>query len=473
MTLPDNRSNADVLRPERCVVLDGGPCAACTEDVKLEQEELEQMIEELQNRRRALRTVMNENHDHFIQKFPPEIISHIFIQYAPPSASRDKKDRSALRLGSVCRKWRQLAWAMPQLWSSLVIGPEKVPLGLTAEWLERSASLPLTIRFYNYSDQNKGVSQILNKHSARWYDIHLDILPTYFSFLNGSSEGNILHRLVLRSATCRPAHSDPQKFSMKSELRPTDLTLLRVALPCIDIIWNNLTVASVSRIDVGDCVELIRRAPLLQTLRMREIDSLSGIFFPLPNTRIVHPRLHSLEISIIKAGFLDSVCFPSLEKWTHNHRPFRLGEMISFIEWSSRLKMFQLSINNIPADQVIQFFRHLSSLEFLELRLVPARRQVITMELIDMLVCASAESPLFLPCLKSLKFVFHAFFLWESLPQIFALPRWRSLRVKVNPPPDGNEHVAKLLRGLVEKGFDLSIDGEGEIDMPPEDKWYY
>jgi hypothetical protein len=64
----------------------------------------------LQSRRRALRTVMNENHDHLIHKFPPEIASHIFIQYAPPSMYRDREDRSTpLLLGAVCRKWRQLA----------------------------------------------------------------------------------------------------------------------------------------------------------------------------------------------------------------------------------------------------------------------------------------------------------------------------------------------------------------------------
>jgi len=90
-----------------------------------------------------------------------------------------------------------------------------------------------------------------------------------------------------------------------------------------------------------------------------------------------------------------------------------------------------------------------------------------------MLVSASAESPLFLSCLKSLKFVSEAIFPWESLPQIFALPRWRSLRVKVDAPPGGSDHVAKLLRGLVKEGFDLSIDAEGEIDTPPEDVWYY
>ena len=483
MKVPRDQRNTvqkKVLRPKRCAVLDGKPCAACTEDIKLEQEirELEQMIEKLHNRRRALRTVMNENHDHLIHKFPPEIASHIFIQYAPPSVNSYKGGRSTpLLLGSVCRKWRQLAWATPQLWSSIVIGPDKVPLGLVAEWLERSASLPLTIKFYGYSGQLKGVSQILNKHSARWYDMYLYIPPTFFRRFDGLSQGNILHRLVLRTNTSPNTHSDPPKFSMKSEPRPTDLTLLEVGLPCVVIIWNNLTVASLSEIDVGDCVELIRRAPLLHTLRMREINSLSGIF-PLPNTRIVHPHLHALELQITdrsaSVGFLDSVCLPSLEQWIHERDIFLVEHMISFIEWSPRLKVLKVSTDNIPDHQVAQLLSHLSTLELLELRSFQDRYYRIS-DLIYLL-CASGESTLFLPRMQSLEFVCTSSgsFPWDSLDQLFVSPRWRSLRVKVNVRRgwrDVEDESVDLLRELIDKGFDLSVGDE--IDALQEGTWHY
>ena len=152
--------------------------------------------------------------------------------------------------------------------------------------------------------------------------MNLYIPPTSFPRFEGSSQGNILNRLVLHSPAYEP-YPDPPKFSMKSEPRPTDLTLLGVGLPRVVIIWNNLTVASVSKIDVGDCVELIRRAPVLHTLRMRAIQCpISGIF-PLPNTKVVHPHLRSLVIEQFNhrpfIGFLDSVSFPSLEQWSHNH----------------------------------------------------------------------------------------------------------------------------------------------------------
>jgi Mg2+ and Co2+ transporter CorA len=51
------------------VASDGKPCSACTEDIELEKEikELEDQIEKMHTKRRALRTVMNENHDQLIQ----------------------------------------------------------------------------------------------------------------------------------------------------------------------------------------------------------------------------------------------------------------------------------------------------------------------------------------------------------------------------------------------------------------------
>lgn len=101
MIIPGSQCNAKVLRPERCEVLDDKPCSACTEDIELEKEitgELEHSIEKLQSRHHTLRTVMNENHDHLIQKFPPEIVSHILF-HIPPQVLRDKNGSTATKIG--------------------------------------------------------------------------------------------------------------------------------------------------------------------------------------------------------------------------------------------------------------------------------------------------------------------------------------------------------------------------------------
>jgi len=249
----------------------GKPCVACTEDIELEKEmnELEIKIEEILVKRRALRTVMNENHDPLIYSFPTEITSHIFMQYAMPSALFDRDNRSTpLYLGVVCRKWRQLAWATPRLWSSLLVGfrlrgqyncsNESDLPQLVAEWLDRSASLPLTIRLdlsgQGFEDHGDGVYcdmiNILNKHSGKWYDLHFNLPMRHLHRLHGSLQENILRRLLLcyHRPFFEPSHFST--FSMIHKPSPTDLTLMAVGLPYVDIIWNNLTIASVD--EIGD-----------------------------------------------------------------------------------------------------------------------------------------------------------------------------------------------------------------------------
>ena len=169
----------------------GNSVQPSTEDIELEKEmnELEIRIEKIHIRRRVLRsTTMNENHDLLIHKFPPEIASHIFTQYSSPSVSINKIYKiRLLYLGAVCQKWRQFAWATPELWTSLYISfggkyDDDQPQ-LVTEWLERSASLLLTVRYVDRWGLIPGgdkIIVILNKHSARWHDMHFEVSPSPF-----------------------------------------------------------------------------------------------------------------------------------------------------------------------------------------------------------------------------------------------------------------------------------------------------
>ena len=203
-----SQCNIKVFRPEECIVSNGGPCDACAKDIELEKEikKLELEIQKINSMRRRLRTAMNANHDPFIHKFPFEIVSHIFIQCAPPSACFDKGDRaSALYLGAVCQKWRQLAWATSGLWNSLYFKiskhwpeqceKEKYLPQLVAEWLERSSGRPLTIRFEDrsgwpdlYEEYRQEIINTLNKHSASWQDMQFGLQAHDLHRLCGSSQ---------------------------------------------------------------------------------------------------------------------------------------------------------------------------------------------------------------------------------------------------------------------------------------------
>jgi hypothetical protein len=497
-----NRCSTKVLRPERCVVWDGSghPCTACTEDIKLEKEikGLENSIENLHIRRRVLRTVMNKNHDRFIHRFPPEIASQIFIHHSPPILLFGKQwiTRSPpLHLGAVCQKWRQLAWATPELWTSLRIslgeyGNYEALPQLVTEWLERSATLPLTIKFVDDSYQMYGdepevhseVINILNGHSARWHDMYFDLPDRHLRRLCGSSQGtHVLHQLVFsgdRWSADEPNISDHDLpiFSMKYKPSPTHFRLRTFPLASVDISWNFITVASLDEISVGECVEFLRRSPLLESLSLNRIKHSPSRIFPVSKTRIPCLHLHSLELlkideTTVVAEILDSMHLPALERWIHCDCPLSLDNMISFAEYSSLslcLKEFRINGNASLYEAVTDLLHRLSSLQVLQLKFQWFFRQPpINEELLHVLCAPMGEPPPFLPHLQSLEFNSSFPISWESIPQILVSPSRRSLKIKVdyicyNDSENIPYEAAKRLLEMVEQGFDLTIFRNGQ-----------
>lgn len=258
------------------MVWDGHACPACNEDITLEKE-LESSIEKekIHIKRRALRTVMNENHDRFIHRFPPEIASQIFIQCCPSSAFFDKWEATRSRrlcLGAVCQRWRQLAWATPELWTSLRIAlppfqNNEELLQLVSEWLERSSTLPLTVYLtvmhLDYHPGDAVFAQVinnLNNHSVRWHNVHFKLPARHLNRLCGSSQGSILRTLVLSCIMYPWGEPNPSKlptFTMKCKPSPTQLTLTRFNLASVDIFWNFITVASFDDISLDECIEFL------------------------------------------------------------------------------------------------------------------------------------------------------------------------------------------------------------------------
>ncbi|KIM47374.1 hypothetical protein M413DRAFT_439059 [Hebeloma cylindrosporum] len=464
-----------VLRPESCTILDGNPCAACTEDIECEKEikELQKQIQELESRiaklhlrRRPLRTAMNENHDRLIHRFPSEIASHIFLQCSPPSTIFDGyKMINTLYLGSVCQKWRQLAWATPDLWTSLNIGPpmerNEGLLQLIAEWLERSASLPLTITLEDRSgrfDKVDEVIELLNKHSARWHDMRLDIPAHLLERLSGSSQENMLRRLFIRDP--KSGRSQLSTFTMKTKPRLTDLALAIAGISYVDIVWNNLTVASVGSMGVDNCLELIRRAPLLKILKLGAINPSSNVFpVPGPNARIVHPCIHSLDVlgiwqEAVAVEFFDSLRLPSLERFIQDLSHLSMDSLASIIsDLPHCLKALKIGAETENVDQLPRLLSNLPSLEILGFWEPPPTDEFFTQ------LCASAQSPQYLPRLRSLEFNTEFPFPWESLPKIFTVTRWKSLKVTVDTQFDYlvDRKIAKQLLELVDEGYDLSV----------------
>jgi hypothetical protein len=94
-------------------------------------------------------------------------------------------------------------------------------------------------------------------------------------------------------------------------------------------------------IGVDECIEFLRRCPLLESLVLSRINPSFGAF-PGSKTRIHCLHLRSFELSnifheLVVTEILNSVCLPALERWVYWHTPFVSDSMISLARYSSCL----------------------------------------------------------------------------------------------------------------------------------------
>ncbi|TDL20077.1 hypothetical protein BD410DRAFT_391139 [Rickenella mellea] len=176
-----------------------------------------------------------------IHKLPPELLGKIFHHCAShqkcwPGVIRlpNPSVREApLKLGRICRSWRQLVLSDPSLWSRLWLGGDmgrpRNDLVTLDEWLARSQLTPLwlAINYVAVSDDDdvEYVNRIMAKvisHSERWKYLDLN-LPS-------PCKGPILTQLSKRSPNLEFLHiritgEEPVKIDLSSQTSLIDLSL--------------------------------------------------------------------------------------------------------------------------------------------------------------------------------------------------------------------------------------------------------
>ena len=136
-----------------------------------------------------------------IDDLPVEVLSKIFILALPKDEEFIKgKHRflpplpNPLSFCAVCSRWRSFALATPQLWKRVFV---YVPLSISGaetrlkaayliSWIERSASLPLTL-FISYGittslielGPEAPIVHLLNRYATRWEALYLQYAGTY------------------------------------------------------------------------------------------------------------------------------------------------------------------------------------------------------------------------------------------------------------------------------------------------------
>ena len=467
--------------------------------------ELERTIQELQEKRRILRTRMNATHDPFNFKFPPEIASLIFSlslekdDYEPGQSALCKLPTPFL-LGSVSRSWRQLARSTPQLWStiSFTLVKKKTnalsPLPFIIDWLQLSGNLPLALWIFEdaesslYWETRFPVVDALNQHSGRWHKVvfHLDI--QYLRHFRGTDSPSNLYDLEIinQGGWGWNTYDSPSTyFSMISKPSPVRLTIDSPLLSGIDIAWSNVTRLTLRQIQAKECVEAFKLAPLLESCTLshlnlnrafRDDDDDDDLWAPLlsPQPIFRHKCLRKLFLAHTEArsliGFINVVEFPSLEELSYRltYDSGKKGLIPHLKRSGNHLKWLTLLIDDNSKetlDDLIALFHAVPNLQDLrcEFFLKYPSYSYCLYPMADIFNVLS-RIPGLLSNLQSLVIYSHCStgifdHVWEYIPKIFSQPHRKLLTLMFEVTDRLHVYRKDLdtVLKLVDEGFDIRI----------------
>jgi len=406
-----------------------------------------------------------------------------------------------LKLGAVCRRWREVAWSTPFLWTIIVVfldlSKGSTRIALIEEWISRSKDLPLQINISlapHAEETLEGCSNMLAtiaKTAHRWdfMDIHmpLEFMKEFFEMAgiipNIQTMG--LH------VTDEPSHDDAEGLLLWLEdarPQPRYLFLSGLVPSTVNIVWESLTTIEVDCILTEDCFNILRCSPNLELCKFSQIPE----FGVLPNmgSTFVHENLRQL---IYEAGDtfdhdLDLFSLITTPKLTHlSYSAFKSSLGTSLVDFISRsscpLAKLCILQANLHYDELDGLLRATPSLTHLRLfpepmeQLEEGRLSFSTILLLQEL--AQPPHPYlldnntisFLPRLQSLEYhlSFAVTFPWSYVPEMFgppaafSSPRRRPLKtlrvVNTDGDPRRNIKFKAIPKGVLPRLLELRQAG--------------
>ncbi|SJL11565.1 uncharacterized protein ARMOST_14970 [Armillaria ostoyae] len=127
---------------------------------------------------------IQEPSDPPIESLPPEILCEIFLlAIKRPYKIFGDQYQGPWLPARVCRRWRDIAWGCPALWSSIMVywpEPGKADAGkkLLLDALQRTGRSGISITILLSLDFPDTIIEGLVQHSSQWRDVHLPTLPS-------------------------------------------------------------------------------------------------------------------------------------------------------------------------------------------------------------------------------------------------------------------------------------------------------
>lgn len=166
-----------------------------------------------QEKRRAVETRILENKARIspARFLPTEILQQIFKSCLPNDRYVVPHIMSApLLLCQICRRWRNIALATPELWSSIDVHDWGVwtadfYTAMVARWLAAARNRPLAVSvmclqkwdwFRQYDPTQSGLFRLLASHSAQFRDLHIQASRGYIDAFIASGAYAVKHILI-------------------------------------------------------------------------------------------------------------------------------------------------------------------------------------------------------------------------------------------------------------------------------------
>ncbi|KAF4612009.1 hypothetical protein D9613_004329 [Agrocybe pediades] len=527
--IPSNRNIINLSQLEytkaKCPIEEGS-CTLCQEILTVEKDIEEAVIrlKSLLSRHQRLKTELNHNHSPIIRDLPVEMLSTIFYSCFSEKFRQDDGELMygdffiPLKIGSVCRTWRQVARSTPELWT--IIHFQRLfrttsevcdQYKMMEEWIHRSRALPIYVSLYEYAEENANLGreadgcncwnkslELLAQCCDRWKDATLDLSRASFEYIASNLKLKAPTRnLTLGTDELWPRVADASEVLnlwQESGFGANPITVNfnhSVRFMHFSIDWQCVTEVNAQGWLPLECAILLRHAPRLVSCTFTEVDDFGVESQPIVNWPIVYHnslRQLSFKCDVSPTGFFNQVALTSLEEFEYSpHHGSDLsvddGQILMAFLCRSGFRLSKLSLgrNRFTHEFVVALLNTVPSLKHVSLcfSYFPSDTDIWAMNSFLLHLSRTATSlsetngqaSKFLPRLEVLELHGCRYydFPWRSVPDVFGRPSElgregrRPLKLLVLPNwdlPSGvrgvPSDVVACLVGLQEAGVNIS-----------------
>ncbi|KAF9535328.1 hypothetical protein CPB83DRAFT_4928 [Crepidotus variabilis] len=414
---------------------------------------VEDILTSLVLKRSPFKVKINDLNSSIIRQIPSEILSHIFtlslIEFREVSLNRitDLNIVSPFLLGSVCRRWRDVVWSTPELWSTMYLHLSERNLkdakAMVEEWLKRSGNLPLYIRLscdplkspgspdpvVTSKEEATALISALHRFAGRWHSLDIRLPTSLFSSFELATTATDcpLANLYIDPPDGQSDSTHTLSINPLPQLRK--LHLCSVYLKSIISSWDKLTHVFAMSFYVDECLEILRRCPQLVCCKLPYI--MAGdepLYHIVHESPIVMPCIRYLQIGQDKtlptSAILDKLVLPSLEIFKFDGcgcNDFNYMVVLGlFARSDCNLLSFTLKNVQMPDERLESILMSLPSLR--QLFIYGSGGIGLTASLLSKLTDSDTGITSFLPALDTLGYTGPRHFAWTDLYSLLQLP---------------------------------------------------